>query len=255
MEAFTKQKRDSGTSCRTATCLLNGQCTLIGLQHESCFSSPRYMRQSMLCKQFFSVRRLLGFRQVVAQVRLCNKRIVQKHAKPPHWEHQKRAGGPLRSPVSVHVRCQATQPRNKRNHHKTQSQNNKNQQQKTQQRKQENIVMLDSNALCKLKQQLVCWNERGPSSKASKNKNKHSHKLARGRCKNNTSRCGNPGSPQPGSRKSQRDAHRAQQAPSSQWDRAMQANELKGWEHQQQAPCRGVAVQTIGNWDMVWNMN
>ena len=40
--------------------------------------------------------------------------------------------------------------------------------------------------------------------------------------KNNTSRCGNPGSPQPGSRRSQREAHRAEQAPSSQWDRAVQ---------------------------------
>ena len=30
-------------------------------------------------------------------------RIVQKRAKPPHWESQKRVDGPLHSPVFVHV--------------------------------------------------------------------------------------------------------------------------------------------------------
>ena len=59
--------------------------------------------------------------------------------------------------------------------------------------------------------------EVGPCIKQTTTKTKNiTVARARGRCKSKTSRCGNPGSPEPGSRRSQRDTHRAQQAPSSQ---------------------------------------
>ena len=54
------------------------------------------------------------------------------------------------------------------------------------------------------------------ASKQHRHQKNHNCKAPGKGVKRSSTRCGNPGSPQPGSRRSQRDAHRAQQAPQSQ---------------------------------------
>ena len=114
----------------------------------------------------------------------------------------KREHGPIHSPVSVHGRWQQ---------HKTKNKEHKTKQPKTQKpptnkttSKQHRIVILDKVALCKFK--AACVLMVGPCVHQTRHrKQKHHNRKAPGKgAKSKTTRCGNPGSPQPGSRRSQR---------------------------------------------------
>ena len=77
------------------------------------------------------------------------------------------------------------------------------------------IVAMDKSALCELKQ-LMCYRLSLACIETNRNQKNHNCKAPGKGAKRSSTRCGNPESPQPGSRRSQRDAHRAQQAPQSQ---------------------------------------
>ena len=137
---------------------------------------------------------------------------MQKHAKPPPWESQKRAWTHTQSRI-VNGRWQHHNPKNKKAKHTDKKHKTPNKQNNKQPKKHR---LIDKMALCKFK--AACVLMVGPCVDQTRHRKQKQHnRKAPGKgAKSKTTRCGNPGSPQPGSRRSQRDAHRAQQAPRSQ---------------------------------------
>ena len=126
----------------------------------------------------------------------------------------KKSMDPYTVQISVHIRWRHCKGKKHENKQKTQKQNKQTKHQTQTKQKPASSQwtsssMRISSSLCANGQALRALNQT-PKLKTSQSQG------AREGCKKTSTRCGNPGSPQPGSRRSQRDAHRAQQAPLSQ---------------------------------------
>ena len=120
---------------------------LLTAKHFGITMTPPHAENRRLA--FFSVLRLLGFRQVVAHVRHCISELCRNMLSLLIGSI-KREHGPIHSPVYVHRRCKTrdkkTQKSNKAKH-KTQT--------KTETTNQRQHRRMDKSALVEL-QQLVC---------------------------------------------------------------------------------------------------
>ena len=130
------------------------------------------------------------------------ERIVQYLASFPLWGI-KREHGLIRSPSCPCAMATST------------TQKDQTQQKQHKKNEKNHIIAADKLALCEL-QQLMCWRLSLARIETTPRTKKSQLQGAQEGCKKSSSRCGNPGSPQPGSRRWQGDAHRAQQAPQSQ---------------------------------------
>ena len=232
---------------------MSKKCT--PLWREANFEVKMYktpQRRTTFGSLFFSVRRLLGFRQVVAQVRPCLSELC-RNVLSLLIGSIKREHGPLHSPVAVHRRChqhkteKQTKPQNPKHHTQKQPQAKQN---KNHRKASEKTSSYWTRLLYSNSKQLMCWRD-WALRKTNKQTKNITLQGARGRCKSKTSRCGNPGSPShdPGDHNETPTGHNRHLHPSE----IAQCKMNYGWE-QQQAPCRGVPSEEM-KWDVKWNLN
>ena len=166
---------------------------------------------------FFSVRRLLGSRQVVTQC-LCQLNELCSILHSLLFGSLKREHGPLQSPNCPYAMATTRREKHKTNKSQTkntsptkakQAKNTEPKPGKTTSSQRTDQLYANCSNLCAKDWALQI-------SKQHQNKKKHTSKAPGKGAKKTSTRCGNPGSTQPGSWRSQRDAHRAQQAPQSQ---------------------------------------
>ena len=110
-------------------------------------AGPSSSKAPACASNFFSVRRLRGFRQVIAQVCPCYDWIVKSMLSRRIGWLQKRASGPLHSPCS----CPCTKNKKATRKNKTNTNtktNHKTQHHQNKKHKQNQTQKLDSDALC-----------------------------------------------------------------------------------------------------------
>ena len=156
---------------------------------------------------FFSVRRLLGSRQVVTQC-LCQ----WTHCAASCIASSLGVSKESTDPYAVQILSKCDGDHTERKTEKTTKPTKPNPKPKPAKKNTKSQWTKSSMRI----QQLMCWWLRLACIEATTRTAKTQSKAPERGAEKSSPRCGNPGSPQPGSRRSQRDAYRAQLAPQSQ---------------------------------------